>query len=304
MGPKKEVKEKSWGQFLYDSSTGEVLSRTGGSWARIGFFYLCYYLGLAAFFAALLAIFLNLFTDDKAPTLTGPYSKLPPNPGLGFQPMPIAEKTLIKFKANNLTDSKSYIEGLQTYLETGQAPDRPASSLKKVSYVYPDVNNTQDCDDPSFKPGPVSRDTKPCVFDATKTGFTKFCEYGNFGYGAGEPCVAIKMNRIYEYVPKLKEGTGEDIQIKCEGEHIADKDNIGTPKYWPAGPDGNHGIIKTHFFPFLGQPGYMTPHVFVQLKEIQHNVLVQVVCYPTNIEGLKQDKDKQGKVHFEVFVEK
>ena len=53
--------------FLYNKEKGEVLGRTGTSWAKIGLFYVIYYSGLAAFFIALLSIFLYTFTDNKAP---------------------------------------------------------------------------------------------------------------------------------------------------------------------------------------------------------------------------------------------
>ena len=37
----------------------------------------------------------------------------------------------------------------------------------------------------------------------------------DFGYDEGKPCVAIKMNRIFEFVPQI--ANGDDIVIKCEG---------------------------------------------------------------------------------------
>ena len=54
-------------EFVYNKERGEVFGRTGTSWAKIGIFYVFYYIGLAGFFVALLSIFLYSFTDDKAP---------------------------------------------------------------------------------------------------------------------------------------------------------------------------------------------------------------------------------------------
>ena len=40
---------------------------------------------------------------------------------------------------------------------------------------------------------------------------------GDYGYDAGTPCVAVKMNRIFEFMPEV-DGGGDDILIECKGQ--------------------------------------------------------------------------------------
>lgn len=292
-----------FGQFVYNKERGEVFGRTGISWAKIGIFYVIYYAGLAAFFIALLSIFLYAFTDDKAPVLTGKYSVLPPLPGMGYQPMIKAEQTLLTYdmrkdEKNSKVRTK-YIDAMGKFLKTGVRPDRVASALKNVNFLNPDLSKVQNCD--TGAPTEVTQKTKPCMFNASAIpGFVQSCPPNDYGYSDGKPCVAVKMNRIYEFMPEIVNGSDE-ILIKCEGEHIADRDNVGKISYFPA--KGDFGVIKKHFFPFVGQSDYMTPLVFIKFEGVVQNILVQVVCRPTNLVNVKTDgKEEQGKIHFEVFI--
>jgi len=294
-----------FGAFLYNPERGEVMGRTASSWAKIGLFYVIYYTGLACFFIALLSIFLHTFTDDKAPILTGKYSILPPLPGMGYQPMVKAEETLITYNASNVTTADPYIKAMETYLTSGVKADRVKTLMKPVNYMKPNPNlceaNITKCKTPD---GPMTRETKPCMFDASSiVGLSQACPEEDYGYKKIQPCVAVKLNRIYEFVPQLNDTNAEDILIKCEGEHIADRDNVGTIKYFPANAAGDAGVIKTYYFPYLGQPYYMTPMVFVKFETIKTNILVQVVCKPINLVGFDTEgRDGHGKIHFEVYI--
>jgi len=288
--------------FLYNKERGEVLGRTGASWGKIGLFYVIYYSGLAAFFIALLSIFLYTFTDNKAPVLTGSYSVLPPIPGMGYQPMVKAEETLLMYEMTDNKTYKPYVDGLQSFLESGLKPDRVPTLMKRVNYLAPDASvYATDDECLANSKGPQSRETKPCMFNASSIpGFLEKCPVEDFGYEDGAPCIAVKMNRVFEFLPEI-EGGGEDILVECIGEHLADKDNIGKVTYFPS--KGNVGVIKKHFFPFLGQPHYATPLVFVKFEAIAKNILVQVMCRPTNLVNVKTDgKEDHGKVHFEVYI--
>ena len=91
------------------------------------------------------------------------------------------------------------------------------------------------------------------------------------------------------------------LSLLSTGQYTADEDNAGPITFWPS--KGSQGVIKKHFFPFLGQPNYMSPLVFIKFEEIQTNVLVQVMCRPTNLLNVKTDgKELQGKIHFEVYL--
>jgi len=299
------AEDAGFGAFLYNPERGEVMGRTASSWAKIGLFYVIYYTGLACFFIALLAVFLKTFTDEKAPILTGKYSILPPFPGMGYQPMVKAEETLLTYNASNVTTADPYIKAMKTYLTSGVKADRVKTLMKPVNYMEPNANlyetDVAKCKTPD---GPMTRETKPCIFNASSiAGLIEHCPEDDYGYKNIQPCVAVKLNRIYEFVPELNDTNAEDILIKCEGEHIADKDNVGTIKYFPANVAGDAGVIKKYYFPFLGQPYYMTPMVFVKFESIKTNILVQVVCKPINLVGFKTEgRDGHGKIHFEVFI--
>ena len=46
---------------------------------------------------------------------------------------------------------------------------------------------------------------------------TKHCLHkGDYGYAEGQPCVIVKLNKIFEFIPKLK-GKTDYLQIHCEG---------------------------------------------------------------------------------------
>jgi len=296
-------------EFLYNKEKGEVFGRTGASWAKIGLFYVIYYTGLACFFVALLSIFLYTFTDEKAPVLTGSYSVLPPKPGMGYQPMIVAEKTLLKYDLRNGKDEKNkprnktrleFIAAMDQFLTTGIKADRVKTLMKPVDYLNPDgslYRSEAEC----ATPVETSQKTKPCIFNASSIpGLLTNCPRGDYGYHDGKPCVAVKMNRIFEFQPEINDG-GQDILIECKGEHIADEDNVGPISYWPN--NGKLGVIKSYYFPFVGQKNYMTPLVFIKFENVKKNILLQVVCRPTNLDNVKTDnKEEEGKIHFEVYL--
>jgi len=123
---------------------------------------------------------------------------------------------------------------------------------------------------------------------------------GDYGYTEGKPCVIVKMNKVFEFMPKLKKNSKVDyLQIKCRGEHPADVDNLGPVEYYPR--DG----FELKYFPYLNQKHYLSPLVFVKFKNPTLGVLIQVVCEPVNADNIKQDKHMRGdgRVHFELLID-
>lgn len=281
---------------IYDKEAGTIFTRTPQSWGKIGLFYLVYYSCLAAFFAGLLAVFLFSFTDDKAPLLTGSHSVLLPNPGMGFRPMPDETKKLIKFKKSDNSTYLPYIKDMMAFLdgkEEGKHATKPRPSYLKGQ---PDTDYA-DCK--KTRPTEVSSNSKPCKFlidDYPK--IRKNCIDNNFGYEDGTPCIAVKLNKIFEFVPEI-EGGLDYLQIKCEGEYPADKDNVGEVTYYP-----NDGY-PLYFYPYLGQHGYVSPLVFVKLQNPKPGVLIQILCQPANVANIKQNKMFQGdgRITLEVLID-
>merc|ERR1712083_693682 len=122
---------------------------------------------------------------------------------------------------------------------------------------------------------------------------------GDYGYTEGKPCVIIKLNKIFQFIPKLK-GTNKDyLQIKCEGEHPADRDNLGPVEYYPK--DG----FDLKYFPYLNQDNYLSPLVFAKFTNPTLGVLIQVECKPVNADNIEQEKQYRGdgRVHFELMID-
>jgi len=278
--------------LIYNKETGTILTRTPESWGKIGLFYFIYYSGLAAFFAGLLAVFLFAFTDDNAPLLVGSHSILPPNPGMGFRPRPDVEKTLIKFTKSDNSTYKDYIKDMNEFLNPAKKTDTYMRGQTDAHY--------KDCAvDPP--PSNVTYLSDTCKFRVDEyANVMRECVDANYGFEEGTPCFAIKFNKIFEFVPKLTEDSAVDyLQVKCEGEHLADKDNVGPLEYYPkAGVD-------LYYWPFMGQKRYISPLIFVKMTKPQTGVLIQVVCKPVNAANIKQDKmyNGDGRVTFEVLID-
>jgi len=282
---------------IYNKETGQILTRTPESWAKIGLFYLVYYSCLAAFFAGLLSVFLFAFTDDKAPLLTGSHSVLPQNPGMGFRPRPDEEKTLIKYSVSDNKTYTPYIADMDSFLN-------PAK--KDVTYLKGQSKaSVQDCQKgaPSIN---ATYSTPPCSFKvADMKSIMDNCVNSNYGYEDGTPCFAIKVNKIYEFIPDVNDGSGA-LKLQCEGEYAADKDNVGPIRYFSAdGASSDHGTVDLAYWPFVGQKNYLSPLVFVKLDRPAKGVLIQIACKPINVENIKQNKmsNGAGRVTLEVLVD-
>merc|ERR1711970_1022084 len=91
------IKPKGWDRtgmeafkyLLYNPETGEILTRTPLSWAKIIAFYIIYYSCLAGFWAACLCIFfLTIPQKDLGPKFQLDYSRIGKMPGVGLRPGP------------------------------------------------------------------------------------------------------------------------------------------------------------------------------------------------------------------------
>jgi len=88
------------------------------------------------------------------------------------------------------------------------------------------------------------------------------------------------------------------LEIRCEGLHSADEDNIGSIDYYPK-PG-----VDLAFFPFRGEKNYLSPLIFVKFRNVTRNVLVQVACRPVNADNILQEKHSKasGQVQFELMI--
>jgi sodium/potassium-transporting ATPase subunit beta len=307
-----EIKERSgFLNFVYNPVTGAWFTRTPLSWLKIGLFYLIYYSGLTAFFAGMLAVFIKAFTDDVAPVLTGGYSVLPPNPGMGFRPMPDIEKTLIRYNMQDEDTIRPYKNNMDYFLNLNDSGKLPPNKPAKYSYKSPDQDTEEifsDCTDQELAQAKhngtkASNSDKPCKFKVLEmAALNSSCFHSDdYGFEVGKPCVIVKLNKVFEFIPQLNTTKSPEnfLKIECKGEHPADVDNIGPVDYFP-----KQGF-DVKYFPYLNQKHYLNPLVFVKFRQPAIGVLIQVVCMPVNVDNILQNKYMRGdgRVHFELLID-
>jgi len=209
---------------------------------------------------------------------------------------------LIWFKNGNNEDWKYWSNSLSTFLEPYAKTNVDSDTGAHIDQC--DNNKTPE-------------NGKFCFFDIKK--ISNNCSADQFfGYKRGDPCVLIKLNRIYNWVPEPysaeelkdknipqlvkddypKRSDGSQlIYITCEGENAADKENIGPIAYYP-----QQGI-EFKYFPFTNQPGYLSPFVFVHFSKPAPGVLINVECkaWAKNIKHNRMDRE--GSVHFELLMD-
>lgn len=288
-----ETKWQSFKKMVWNSETKECFGRTGLSWFKITLFYIIFYTCLAGFWTCMLVVFYQTLESDQ-PKWKLDSSRIGSSPGLGFRPSPPddnIDSTLIWFNATRNETVDYWVQNINDYL--------------KPYHMHDTGFNVQTC----TREQTASRE-RVCHFPI-QTGTQYACSAERqYGYPEGKPCVLLKMNRIYDWIPEpydeppqvliplLKEDFDKDkVYIACTGENSADKDNIGDLNYHP-----NQGI-PFMYFPFTNQKGYMSPFVFVQFSNINRGVLVNVECraYAKNIAFDRGDR--LGSVHFELLVD-
>jgi len=315
-----EHESETFLQFLWNKKDGTVMGRTGGSWARIGIFYLIFYSFLAGWFAVMLGVFWTTLDPQTNPSYTpcepdgSLGGSLLQSPAMGYLPKPKpdnVESTLIWFKRDNEKDVKYWADYLNNTI-TNDYEHKGGNS---------DGQNLVNCDANRKR----ARD-EACIFDPRDLS-TKCQKEDSFGYQQGKPCVLIKMNKMINWIPdvfhteadlkkhkdynkipkELKEvmanSTKENgeyvdrIWVSCEGENPADKEYIGKITYHP------HQGFDAVYFPYSNQPGYMNPLVAVVFENPSTNVLINIRCtaWAQNIEI--EPSKRLGLVHFELLVD-
>jgi sodium/potassium-transporting ATPase subunit beta len=247
-----------------------------------------YYTALSAFFAAMLFGFFTTI-EESQPRRQDMDSLIKGNPGMGFRPMITVEKTLIKFKQGQKDSYSKYVDDIESFLADQEMP----------------ADNAVDCSD--GKPSNM-QDHEFCQFDLESIK-TDCNEANDYGYHEGNPCVLLKLNKIYNWSPELYDNSTrpphledqfdpEHLTMTCDGENPADRDNLGDgTKYAPP-----HGFAMVSF-PYLNQKGYQTPLIFARLDSLKSGVTVQVSCKVWARNVYHHKTDRAGAAHFEILMD-
>lgn len=264
--------------WLYNSSTKEVLGRTGKSWFLILLFYCIYYALLAGFFIGMMMINLTFIIPEDVPLRTGYNSLLALNPGLGMRPNVNIKNTLIKFSAKDEHTYRGFVQNIDAYL------DEYLSVNQKESVNFADCSK------------PRTDVEKVCKFDLKQLGPCSSDK--KYGYPEGKPCVILKLNKIYGWLPDIADDAPtQSPQVNCTGQNPHDSENMGKIIYAPG--DAEAGTFSSSFFPFLGQKSYLSPIVAVQFPNLKKSVTVMVECTIKNLKG----GNIADSVKFELLVD-
>lgn len=291
---------RSAGRFFYNKEHGTVLGRTPKSWALITIFYLIYYSLLAGFFVGMLSVLLFGIIEDSKPMLTGKQSLIRMSPGLGMRPMPDVERTLVKVNASDSKALSALVENVNKLVDTYSTVNKSYEG-PKMDYADCDLNNPE-----------ANRDFDPkrkiCRLNPNKDWGPNCTQANNFGYYSARPCVIIKMNRIYGWLPEISNpAVSNHTLLSCEPENDGDKATFGygAPVYHPGVTINgtNYGYFSSALFPYLKQEGYTTPAVAVQFPSARRNVLLMIACRLYNIDNYRYDKvERDGLVRFELLI--
>jgi len=254
----------NFGAFLYDKQTGKVMGREGGSWAKIGLFYVLLYSFLAGYFSIMMFVFLTTVNPsekiglkDAGPKLT---QYLVGSPGL------------------------TLVNELPTPFDKTKGVDEFVAATDKYLLGYNQSSSIGKC--PTDSATGYEGD-EACQFDTSLLGPCAGAAAGNadYGYSSAQPCVFIKMNKIWGWVPD-SDGGKVFLKLACTGE----------VDVYPEG-----GYLKSAF-PYLGQKGFQNPPVAVRVKDASKKQLIQCKLQGKGIKiaGSYNPQRAFGQIEFEI----
>lgn len=317
-------KPQSFCNFVYNSEKGEVLGRTGTSWAKIGIFYVVYYSLLACFFAALFTVFYTTLDPVNQPKYVYGGSLLR-NPALGFRPGPSAENiesTMIWYESGDPEKIKPWADQLTNFTKPYNDGYASPSDVRNCTFEeYYDEKRQRD----SAEDSPP---LKPCRFSASWLGKDNTNQQENFcssakqwGYNDRSPCVLLKLNKIMGWEPEVytKESEFQDdmpqslrdhitgdlssgmirpmVWVSCEGEYPSDKEHMGQITMYP-----HHGF-PAYYFPYQKNEHYRSPLLAVQFNNPTPKVLINIECRIWTKDVVYDRKNRLGLVHFEILMD-
>ncbi|GFR67315.1 sodium/potassium-transporting ATPase subunit beta-like [Elysia marginata] len=281
---------KNW---IYNAEENLLMGRSPLDWLLyIGslFLFVCALIGMSA---AFFAIFYWI-VDWNDPTLQGPSSILQV-PGLGFRPQPDASTTLIRFIKGDTTTYYHYLDHLEAYIQY-------------YEYELKQGDNFKDCKE--IRKRRTEELNKVCVFEVEQLGGS-CVKQQNYGFDDGQPCVLLKMNRIYDWMPEeYTDETVPDVirpqwekngpwwvHVVCDGDDPATRENMGQILIFPEG--GFH----FKYFPFRNQQGYRSPIAFLRFENPNPGILLMMTCKAFARNIIHNRVESLGQVSFEIMVD-
>ena len=163
-----------------------------------------------------------------------------------------------------------------------------------------------------------------------------------YGYKTGRPCVFLKLNKIFQWEPQYYDNPADlpddmpqelkthiaaipqvqvgppnenlfwqkltnqnsclqrqQIWVSCKGQYTPDNEKLRSIKFYPS-----QGF-PAYYYPYLNQPGYLSPLIAVQFENFTLKEIVNVECraWAKNIQYSGSNRDRKGSVTFQLLVD-
>jgi len=246
--------------------------------------------------------------DPRIPKWKLRESLIGENPGLGFRPLPPeenVESTLIWYRGTDHENYKKWTDALDKFLSVYKTPGLTSGRGQNIF-------NCQYSSPPP--PGKVC--------DVNIKSFQKCTHENHYSYHKNSPCIFLKLNKIYGWIPAFFNDTENmpakmpkqlieviratkarnplelnTVWVSCEGENPADVENIGPVEYYPQ--QGFPGF----YYPYENSEGYLSPLVAIHFTRPVRGIIINVECKAW-AHNIKHDrKDRVGSVHFELMID-
>ncbi|XP_065358384.1 sodium/potassium-transporting ATPase subunit beta-1 [Calliphora vicina] len=292
-------KEKqSIGQFIHNSKDGTYFGRTPKSWGQLMLFYGIFYIVLAGLFTICLETLFSTLSEKEPKWKLGE-SLIGTNPGMGYRPLTdeMDLGSVIKFHTQQNESKKKWINLLDDYMK-----DYNGSHVGKIC----GFNQTH-------------HENDVCHVDINQ--FGDCSSQKEYGYNNSRPCVFLKLNKIFGWLPEyyddpvelpedmpaqlkahikdVKPLERQQIWISCDGTNAADREHLGEVKFYPS-----QGF-PAYYYPFINQPGYLSPLIAVQFEKLPMNQMVNIECraWAKNIIYNGSIRDRKGSVTFQILID-
>ncbi|XP_068244710.1 LOW QUALITY PROTEIN: sodium/potassium-transporting ATPase subunit beta-2-like [Palaemon carinicauda] len=229
---------------------------------------------------------------------------------MGYRPLPKEdniESSLIWYKNGDVDSMSHWVDSLTEFMKP--YTDEATKERKGTKYVV--------CSDTT-----ELKEGEECQFtDMWLEGNCTSAQ--SWGYASESPCIILKMNKMFGWVPEPYETIAElpedmpeslkthisdqvaassnvmpkRIWVSCVGENPSDEEYLGDLKYspWQGFP--------SYYFPFKNTPGYTAPVVAVEFQNTKPNVLINVECRAW-AKNIKYDRGNRfGLVSFQLIID-
>lgn len=296
--------KQTLGQYLYNSQDGKIMGRTAKNWVQLMIFYAAFYTVLAALFAICMQGLL-VTLNHQYPKWQLDESRIGSNPGVSYRPrLEDSEISAIEYTAANKSSVAEWVAKINEFLEPYVDNTKLPGGGKNQAIC--DFNTPP-------KPGQV------CAFDVKNLGECSADQ--GYGYNKSAPCIFIKLNRIYGWMPEFYEDMEDlptdmpedlaahirslspadrkQVWISCKELTNSEENLLGPIQYYPT-----RGL-PSYYYPYMNVEGYLSPLVAIHLARPKINQPISIECraWAKNIIYRGGMRDRLGSLHLTLRID-